>query len=178
LNKKFLFIFVEGNDDKRFFEKIIMPYLKDNYIMEIITYANMKKEKLIKFIHEFEKSPITEYFYFCDLNSSPCITHRKKKEIKKVKNLKPDKTIVVIKEIESWYVSGISNDLFKKLKINYNYASFDIEKDQFNSIIPQKFKNSRISFMIEILNHFSIDIAKVRNKSFKYFMDKLNMYIR
>jgi hypothetical protein len=47
----------------------------------------------------------------------------------------------------------------------------DISKKQFNNLIPKGF-DSRIDFMLEILKYFSIKIAKQKNKSFRYFLQK------
>ena len=82
-----------------------------------------------------------------------------------------DKIIVVIKEIESWYLAGLDNEVCRQLKIN-NFADTDnVTKEKFNALIPKKF-TSRIDFMLEILKNFSIEIAKQKNNSFRYFVEK------
>ena len=86
-------------------------------------------------------------------------------------NIDNDKMIVVIKEIESWYLAGLDNEVCRQLKIN-NFADTDnVTKEKFNALIPKKF-TSRIDFMSEILKYFSIEIAKQKNNSFQYFVEK------
>jgi len=46
-----------------------------------------------------------------------------------------------------------------------------LNKHRFDNIIPQSF-GSRINFMIELFNNFSMEVAKRKNKSFAYFTTK------
>ncbi len=114
-----------------------------------------------------------DYIYVTDIDNSPCIVDKKKKTCN-LRNIDSDKIIVVIKEIESWYLGGLGDEESKKLKMHRTFSNTDdITKEQFNDSIPKKF-NSRINFLLEILNFFSIEIAKQRNKSFRYFIEKYN----
>ncbi|PNR88787.1 hypothetical protein X925_04970 [Petrotoga sp. 9T1HF07.CasAA.8.2] len=46
-----LYILVEGDDDKRFFEKIITPLFEGKYDqVKVWKYAQQKKEKVSKFL--------------------------------------------------------------------------------------------------------------------------------
>lgn len=171
---KLLFIFIEGDDDERFFQRIINPIYEKKYIaVKIIKYAKMKKEKIINFLKSI-RSMRANYIFVTDINMSPCISYKKQNVTKRFDAfVNDDKIAVVIKEIESWYLAGISDNFLMKYKIP-NYSATDtITKEQFNSYIPKKF-DSRIDFMMEILKHFSIEIAKQKNKSFKYFLEKYN----
>ena len=78
---------------------------------------------------------------------------------------------IIKPEIESWYLSGLKDEDSKKLTNSPFKTTDDINKEQFNLLQSKKF-SSRIEFKIEILNNFSIDIAKRKNRSFKYFMEK------
>ena len=56
---------------------------------------------------------------------------KKKKTQEKHPNIDKDKIIVVIKEIESWYLAGLDNKACKQLKIK-NFANTDnITKEKF-----------------------------------------------
>lgn len=112
-----------------------------------------------------------DYLYVIDINNSPCVTAKKDEILSKLRNIDKEKIIVVIKEIESWYLAGIDDIKAKKLKIRNLNSTNDITKEKFNSLIPKRF-NSRIDFMLEILKDFSIETAKQKNKSFKYFINK------
>ena len=167
---KLLFIFVEGNDDERFFNRILSPKLQEKYdTVMIIKYATMEKEKVNEFIKSI-KAMGAEYIYVTDIDNSPCVTAKKEKIQKKHPNIGKDKIIVVIKEIESWYLAGLDNEVCKQLKI-YNFTNTDnVTKEEFNDMIIKKF-TSRIDSMLEILKNFSIEIAKRKNNSFRYFVE-------
>jgi len=167
---KLLFIWVEGDDDERFFNKILSPKFQEKYdTVKIIRYAKLKKEKVDNFIKSI-KAMGADYIYLTDINNSPCVTAKKEETQKKHPNIDKDRIIAVIKEIESWYLAGLDNKACKQLKIN-NFANTDnVTKEKFNALIPRKF-TSRIDFMSEILKNFSIEIAKQKNKSFRYFVE-------
>lgn len=90
-----------------------------------------------------------------------------------MRNIENDKIIVVIKEIESWYLAGLDDEEYKRFEMHTLSNTDDITKEQFNDLIPKKF-DSRIDFLLEILKSFSIEIAKQKNKSFRYFSEKYN----
>ena len=168
---KLLFIWVEGDDDERLFNKTLAPKFQEKYnAVKIIKYATMKKEKVDSFIESI-KAMGADYIYSTDINDSPCVTAKKGKILNRYKNIESDKIIIVVKEIESWYLAGLDSKACKQLKIS-NFASTDnITKEKFNALIPKKF-TSRIDFMSEILKNFSIDMAKQKNNSFRYFVEK------
>lgn len=164
-----LFIWVEGDDDERFVSRILVPKFQKKYNdVKIIKYAAMRKEKVDNFIKSI-KAMKGDYIYLTDINNSPCITAKKEKTRNKYKSIDNDKIIVVVKEIEGWYLAGLDNKACKQLKISNFTNTEDITKERFNALIPKKF-TSRIDFMLEILKNFSIEIAKQKNNSFQYFM--------
>ena len=170
---KRLFILVEGGDDVRFFDKIIKSGLQKKYnLVEIRPYAALKKEKLDDFLKSI-KAMNASYIYVTDINDAPCITAIKQETQNKLRNIDEDRIVVVIKEIESWYISGLTKEAIKEFKIHPFKTTDDITKERFNDLIPKEF-DSRIDFMLETLKCFSIEVAKRNNKSFEYFIDKHN----
>jgi len=173
MNCKPLYIFVEGDDDERFFQEIVIPILKRKYAhVKIIKYA--QKPKKFEYITKFIKSIQSmggDYIYVTDINTSPCITAKKENIRHNVPNISNDKIIVVVKEIESWYLAGLNKSFTKNLGIKIPSTTNTVTKEQFYRLILQKF-NSHIDFMREILKNFSIEDAKEKNKSFKYLMEK------
>jgi len=168
-----LFIWVEGEDDKRFFEKIIEPKLRKKYnFAETRCYAALKKEKIDNFLKSI-KAMGADYIYVTDINNSPCVTAKKQETQSKFRNIDKERIIVVIKEIESWYLAGLGNTEAERFKIPIFSVTDTITKEQFNSSIPKTF-DSRIDFLLEILKIFSIEISKQKNRSFRHFMEEYN----
>jgi hypothetical protein len=171
---KVLYIFVEGEDDKRLFERFISGGIFRQYnLVKTVTYSNTKKEKINNYLRSI-KAMQADYIYLRDINNSPCITDKKQKIQRKFKDINSDKVIVVIKEIESWYLAGLIAKKARSLKIRPPEATDGVTKEQFNTYIPKKF-DSRIDFMLEILKDFSIEVAIKKNKSFRYFVEKYNL---
>ena len=175
MDYKILYLFVEGDDDEKLFLKIFLPKLrKKNDDIKIIKYA--QKTKKFEYIRKFVKSIQSmgaDYIYVTDINNSQCVTARKQEAQNNLRNIECDKIIVVIKEIESWYLAGLSDTECRSLQMRTFSVTNDITKEQFDSLRPNKF-GSRIDFMSEILKKYSIKIAKQKNKSFRYYIEKYN----
>lgn len=184
LGNKGLFIWVEGDDDERFFERVIKSHFDTEYdYVKIISYEGdrykeeKKKEKITSFfkaITSMKKSVgyTADYLFVTDLDTTPCAT-RKKQEIKEILKGIDEKRILVVKnEIEGWYIAGLNDRDSKKLGVKCFHSTNKLTKEAFNKIMPRRFASSRIDFMQEILNCFCLETAKKKNESFKYFIGK------
>lgn len=171
-----LFILIEGSDDERFFKKIVKPLFKKRYpTIDFWKYSQKKPEKNKNFVKSIN-SMKADYICVTDLNNEPCVTARKDKIIINKFNriITKDKIIVVVKEIEGWYLAGLDNNISKKLGIHKKFKDTNnITKEEFKDVMPKKFDLIR-DFNVEILKYFSVEIAKQNNKSFKYFIEKHN----
>ncbi|MDD5503203.1 MAG: hypothetical protein PHH26_07050 [Candidatus Thermoplasmatota archaeon] len=173
MNYNPLYLLVEGDDDERFFNKIIQPAIEGKYYpISIIKYANMKKEKLEGWLASI-KGYGAKYLFMTDFDVDRCITKTKQGTLQKAGNMDADKIIVVKKEIESWYLAGLCERDLRKFGIAPLDATDTITKENFNQFISKKF-SSRIDFMIETTKCFSVETAKSKNKSFSYFIGKLD----
>lgn len=160
------YIFVEGPDDKNFVETII----NKNIDFKIFEYAVMKSDKINKMIKSFN-SMGEEYIVLADLDE-------KDKEIRinevleRFGNIERERIFFSIQEIESWYLSGISEKYTNKYKVKTKILSNTekITKEKFQSI----FKNTRDSIEIvklNLLEEFDIENAKSRNESLRLFLE-------
>jgi hypothetical protein len=173
-NYKRLFIWVEGEDDYKFFEKIIIPVMKDKYNnVKIIRYANSKKDKVVKYLNSINAMN-ADYIFIRDINNAPCITNRKEQIKKEFGVINIERIFLVVKEIEGWYLAGISDKNLLQYKLGTYKKTDMITKEQFNNKIPKKF-DSRIDFMTEILKNYAIETAKGKNRSFAYLINHLNI---
>ncbi len=171
MTTKKLFIFVEGDDDVRFFDTVIKPKLATRYnSVDVSPYTRLKKKRIANFLKSI-KAMNNDYIYVGDINSSPCVSDKKQKIFSKLKTIDMDRIIVVKMEIESWYLAGANILPSNKSKIHPFNITDTVTKEQFNKIIPRSF-DSRIDFMSEILKNFSIEKARKKNTSFRYFVDK------
>jgi len=167
-----LYIWVEGNDDVRFFTEIIVPFLHSKYATIMIQkWSKMKKEKIYNFIKSIKSMPCADYLFISDINNQPCISSKKENLQKIFKIIEKEKMLIIQKEIESWYLAGLNDESSKRLKIKTYEDTNTITKEMLNCQIPKKY-NSRIDFLLEILKSYSLDIAIQKNTSLKYFLNK------
>jgi len=167
-----LWALLEGNDDERFFKKI-KPNLEKKYDFVRTWQYQQKTDSRIKNFLKSLKAMNSSYFFVRDINRSPCVTAKKNSmKSRYAKTIDIDNVIVVVKEIESWYLAGLDEESCTELGIRPFERTDTITKEQFDALIPKKF-DSRIDFMVEVLKRYSVETAKQKNKSFGYFMSRI-----
>lgn len=171
MSNKNLFILLEGDDDERFFENVVTPLLRERYYpIKLVQYQRRGRKKIIDFLKAIEAMK-AEYIFVRDLNGAPCITFKKNKIKSKCEVIKEDKIIIVVKKIEGWYLAGLNERALKSLRIRKKIGTTnEVDKEEFNHITPKNL--SEIEFKLKILRIYDVEIAKVRNKSFEYFLNK------
>jgi hypothetical protein len=169
-----IYIFVEGDDDRRFFEKVLAQHFTQTYgWMKVIGYASMRPVQVTKFIKGIDASG-GKYIFLADKNGSPCVTIRKEKLMERYTSLKAGIIQVVVQEIESWYLAGLDSAVCRKLRVRFLGATNSVPKEEFNTLMPKRY-DSRIAWMIDVLGHFSLETAKAQNDSFRYFAKKYSI---
>ncbi|OHB79926.1 MAG: hypothetical protein A2Z25_07780 [Planctomycetes bacterium RBG_16_55_9] len=170
---RWMHVLVEGRDDREFFNVVIMPILQEQYDhVQIWEYAGATIDRRISYLRSAQAMK-ADYLFVSDMNTSPCVTARKGHLVECHKNMvDPGRAIVVRREIESWYMAGIGDEACRELGLASLPRMDDITKEQFEKLIPQRFV-SVVDFMSEILKKFSIETAKRKNNSFRYFMEKV-----
>jgi hypothetical protein len=109
-----------------------------------------------------------------DFNTSPCVTERKGHLVNNHKGvIDAERTIIAMREIESWYVAGVDDQACQELGIASLPHTNDLTKEHFREIMPKRFNGSVVDFMAEVLRRFRLDVAKTKNRSLCYLMDKL-----
>jgi len=169
---KKLYIFVEGNDDELFFKTVIIPLLYDKYSdIEIIQYAQMKREKVELFILSINTLKF-DYLLIADIDFYKSIKQKKKFLEMRFSNLNPESIYIVIREIESWYFAGIRDEQSREFGIKPMRSTNELVKEEFNLLYHRRFK-SRIDFMLELLKNYSVKTAIQKNDSFGYFANSI-----
>jgi hypothetical protein len=168
---KTLFIFVEGDDDERFFRKIFSLGLSDKYnSLQFVKYSTLKKDKVNSFIKSVA-SMGSDYIFVGDFDKGPCITRCRENLLNLYNRIELSKVCIVKQEIESWYFSGLNEEQCKRFKIKNKIDCDNLTKELFCELIPKNF-TSKISFMQQILEVFDQNFAIEQNSSFNYFWSK------
>jgi hypothetical protein len=165
-----LFIFVEGSDDVRFFETIIKPRFEHAFdSVELITFACIKSVKVDRFIKGINAMQHS-YIIVTDIDFEKSVNDKKITILSRFSEADYRKIMVIIQEIESWYLAGIDDASAKALGIHAPAHTDFVTKEHFIGWIPRYYP-SKIAFMIEVLKHFSLSVAVEKNKSFRFFID-------
>lgn len=149
--RKPLFILLEGDDDHRFFSKIIKPLLQKHYTdVRLWKYAQKKKEKINSIIRSV-KSMGADYIFTSDIDEFPDPEMKTEKINERMPFLDKPCISVIIKEIESWYLAGVSDETFRKLRLSKKIpvSTETISKEMFDNMLHEKF--TRTEALIEIL---------------------------
>lgn len=167
-------VLLEGRDDGRFFDAVIRPVLQERYDdVRTWEYANASIERRINYLRSIQAIGNVDYLFVSDLDTSPCVTQRKGHLINSYKGIiDAGRTIIVMREIESWYLAGVDDGLCRKLGVRVLRHTDAVTKEQFASLVPRRF-DSVVEFMTEVLRSFRIETAKRKNRSFGYLMDLL-----
>lgn len=166
--KRRLFILVEGEDDVRFFGRIVKPRFVHRYdSVEIVPYASTKREKVSRFISSIRLMK-NDYIFVADIDTESSVRDKKQVLYYRYSGVDGGHIVIVIREIESWYLAGLPAGIARHLGVPHVPATDDITKEDFNTMIPKKF-SSRIDFMFEVLKFFSLQEAVERNRSLSYF---------
>src|SRR5260370_22967127 len=167
----FLYVFLEGSDDDRFFEAIVRPLWATRYLHIQKIECSSRPSRVILGLLRTAKGSGWESLYFRDINAAPCVTEKKQTEIKRLPELEPERIVIVQAEIESWYYAGLDSKDCRQLRIPDRPTTDDLTKEDFDKLIRKQFK-SRIAAMATMLERFKTDIASDRNMSFRYLLKR------
>jgi len=171
-----LFVLVEGDDDERFFERIIIELFEGRYSsVKLWQYAQEKADRVEALLRSI-KAMGADYIFATDVNQEPCVTSKKERVVRKYKGLDRRNVIVVRKEIESWYLAGVSKADSATLKMPVLDRTDNIGKEVLDDLAAKR-TASKIDLMVEILKRFSLDAACARNTSLQYFVTKYGLDI-
>ncbi len=141
--------------------------------VEIIPYACIKRTKVDNFLKSIRLMK-NDYIFVADIDTEQSVRDKKQVLYSHFSHIDGGSIIVVIKEIESWYYAGLSPESVQNLDVPNLPFTDDLTKEDFNHLIPRKY-DSRIDFMFEILKYFSIDTARKKNHSFRFFVDRYHL---
>lgn len=166
------FIFLEGDDDERLFQRVIVPVIlqKGAYTPTLWKYRCETKKEIAKRLNTLQKMGI-DYLFISDLDKAKCITARKNELIDIYEYLDPSRIIIVVKSIEGWYAAGLTKKGCNMVGVSEPDSTDNLSHAKFMKWVGSKFKKESIAKMA-ILNYFSPNIAKKRNASFNYFYIK------
>jgi len=173
-----ILIIVEGLDDENFVREVLKPVLQDKW-QHVETYQWSQKSKksvlnMIKSVEGMNSSPgeKADYLFMADIDSEPCITAKKRAIARRFgKKIRPDRIVVVVKEIEGWYWCGLRAESCEELGVAPDIGDTDdMSKEKFERLTPAR-STPRL-LRVQILNRYDLAVARRRNRSLEYLLKK------
>ncbi|KAF5073226.1 hypothetical protein DSECCO2_193480 [anaerobic digester metagenome] len=164
-------IFVEGSDDVRFFQHTLVPVLRTHYDeIRLIPYASLRRVVVDRLIRGIERMG-GEYVIVADIDAEPSVRSKKGVILRRYQRAEPGAIAVVVMEIESWYVAGADDDFLLGCGVTPFGATDRLTKEEFNTLIPRRYI-SRVEFMLDLLEQYSLDRGADRNQSLGFFLHR------
>jgi hypothetical protein len=169
---KRLFLFVEGDDDERFFRAVLLPLLSRGYEeIRFVQFSRLKREKVRAWMRSVAGMK-ADYIYIRDLDRHPCATAARDRVGDSLPWIDPERVQIVKAEIESWYCAGIHKDHpWGTLDVARVPDTHAVTKEAFEVAISRK-GEPKIPAMLAILEGFDLDTALRRNESLRRFVRK------
>ena len=169
-----LYILVEGPDDQRFFQaEIIDRTIRQIYqIVHVITWSNEPREDLASLVNGIIRNE-GHYIFLLDKDSMfVCLEAVRQYAIQRCPNVERSRILVVVREIECWYLAGIDQLLAQRHNLSIPEDTSNISKSRLEQIARDLKFASPADFMVEILKTFSIENARGRNASFERLLNR------
>jgi len=166
-----LYLLVEGPDDTRFVDGVLRPRLEEQYgSVRTWEYAEEPNKRFRRMLQSL-RAMDADYLFLHDINGSPCVINRRESLCSRFPPLDMDAIVVVVAEIESWYLAGLDDERCRELRVPRHNVTDRVTKEQFNDIAPKRFE-SRVAFMREMLARYSLETAVNKNQSLRYFVEQ------
>jgi hypothetical protein len=94
--------------------------------------------------------------FVADLNSAPCVAIRKSKLKEHYPDLRDEEIIVVSREIEGWYLAGLTTEGAAVLKVKCPESTDKLTKEECDRIRPPRF-DVQLDFLLELLRSFDVE---------------------
>lgn len=178
--------FVEGKDDEVFIYHVAKPlcglYGVNLEKRDIIEYSQTEPRVIAQFIRSTIHQNIP-CFFLADKDSLQYHTVEQKKRSVCAKYQVHDEAhvVIVIEEIESWYLAGLSREIYLDMNIGkYHQGTEHVTKEEFNRLLKDSrpTRGGRATLLPYLLHRFDEDIACERNTSFAYFAQRLHAVLQ
>jgi hypothetical protein len=170
-----LFVFVEGNDDRRFFDVVCAPMIRSDVSVEIYEWASSpthRTAKLLAALPHIAAKPENEvgFLFLADANGCACPSARKERLRERFPNLPEDHIIVVMRMIEGWYLAGLDAGACETLGCAELRETDTVDKSGFEAAFREPVT---IDLKERVLAHFNAHVACQKNASFAYLLRRM-----
>ena len=162
-------VLIEGPDDVRFFERVLVERLKNRYdAVRLVPYACLRRTAVDRLLRGFARLG-EAYVIVADIDNEPSVRAKKRVILNRYEEAAPAAIAVVIMEIESWYLAGADDGFLGEFGIASFSSTEELTKEGFTSLIPRRYV-SRVGFMLDLLDGYSLERGAERNRSLAFFL--------
>jgi hypothetical protein len=162
-------VLVEGADDIRFFERVLVPVLAERHgAVRLVPYACLRRTAVDRLIRSFARLG-EPYVIVADIDAEPSVRAKKRVVLCRFEEADASAIAVVIMEIESWYLAGADDGFLTGNGVALPPSTEGITKEVFNALVPRRYL-SRVAFMTDLLDGYSLERGAGRNRSLAFFL--------
>lgn len=167
-----LVLFVEGDDDLRFLERVIKPLLTERYeLVRIQRTSQLVPKEICKILLTLKASG-WDYLFISDKDEHPCKTKKRQNVVGKWTAVQIDKVVIVDSEIESWYVAGADSMVALEIGFTLPRKTESFTKENLSRCTNKRYPTAT-DIKLKLLENYSVLTAKERSASFAYLLSKL-----
>jgi hypothetical protein len=171
-----IYFLVEGSDDRRFIDRIIVPLLDmDRSEIEFYEYASKTTKEVNSFLRALDAMH-TKYIFTADKDCHVCISRKKDSLKLRFSSLIDDHISIVDREIESWIVSGATDRACRVLGLKQQLPCEAFSKERFEALLC-KTHPTTVALFNEVLQDFALEAALGRSASLAYFLSRKLGYV-
>lgn len=164
-------VLVEGSDDVRFFERVLVPLLKERYgAVRLVPYACLRRTAVDNLLRGFARLG-EAYVIVADIDTAPSVRAKKREVLARFAEAEPGAIAVVVMEIESWYLAGADDGFLAGSGVLPLSSTDEVTKEAFNALVPRRYV-SRVGFMLDLLDGYSVERGTERNRSLGFFLSR------
>jgi hypothetical protein len=168
------FIFIEGYYDELFFKKIL-NILKIDEKVELFQYSQKSDIKVNNYLSSLRSQSIQFLFVADDDGQNYSSTISRICKLKqRYPKLSEDEIVLVVPEIEGWYMAGLTTKNAKQIKLKDLPNPNECTKELFISKLPGRADGTSIRTMI--MDNYNVELAKKNSPSFKNFIEKIQLW--
>lgn len=162
------FLFVEGYYDEVFVKKI-SEKLQIKCEIKIVKYAMTQDAKVSSYLQSIISQKI-QFLFIADrdIDHYKTTVDREKELYRRYPCLNSSNHILVIPEIEGWYIAGLNQKSVKKLKLKNLPLPDECTKEKFIATLPSQQDGTPIRN--DMLKLYDIHFAETRSSSFRKFV--------
>ena len=170
-----MYLFVEGQDDALFAERLLKPRLETQFeFVAIIACASTRQAILAQQARAIQKSG-AQLWVIADYDNAPCFTARRTEVVQRFDEAIAMQQVPLARpEIEAWYCAGVSEPTQFRVQLPSDIES--TTKERFNRLFARMLSGQlRTELLLSLLDSYDWEVALQRSDSLRYCATKLGI---